>query len=571
LLNAVENGTVSGAQLQVFLGDTGRLVEFRVLLSMRGQARRIASSDVSVAAIVASQIARDTVFKTASAENSVAARALINNATAVGLISLSLPALTEVEANATSWSYWTTGPSFEINVRNMLDMLGNVNDSSLTTVQSMFANSSAHSKIVSSRACMRVIVASLSSVDLMAQAGGMMDDVSGDIQAMGILTASSGAMDILVQNAATSMSKLAANPVSMVALSQSPTAMASVYGDAVAWSSFRGSSQASVVLTDAVRNLAGVVGAFPTLTSMVDNSTQFAKVTNSPGAAQLFAQNTDAVIYLATSANLSLALTSTTLVNAIASSPGAVNALVSSATNLQLALGNTVLSTAIGNSLTAVDILATSPNFIHVVNNIDVMAAFANSATAVSALVGNATNFAAALASSIGMGGLFSSPVGIGYLLGSSSNNTRRGQVFDSSAAKGAMFTSNLAIDTIASTPAIITYLKANGAVVTTGTVVPNSAGAGNPTAFGGGVPSKILMLTATQIGIAAIPTAYTYGTAVAGSAKGATLTLQGIAALAPDQNPHPHVATYENLSVISAAGVIAITGVTRITYYSMM
>jgi hypothetical protein len=55
-----------------------------------------------------------------------------------------------------------------------------------------------------------------------------------------------------------------------------------------------------------------------------------------------------------------------------------------------------------------------------------------------------------------------------------------------------------------------------------------------------------------------------------AGSSAGATLSLVGIAALAPDQNSNIHVATYQNLTVITAAAIIAITGVTRIIYYNM-
>ena len=42
LLNAVEAGTVSGAQLQTYLNDTGRAAEFSSLLSSRGQSRRMA-------------------------------------------------------------------------------------------------------------------------------------------------------------------------------------------------------------------------------------------------------------------------------------------------------------------------------------------------------------------------------------------------------------------------------------------------------------------------------------------------------------------------------------------------
>ena len=40
LLNAVENGTVLGAELNTYLTDPGRLAEITVLFAQRGQAKR---------------------------------------------------------------------------------------------------------------------------------------------------------------------------------------------------------------------------------------------------------------------------------------------------------------------------------------------------------------------------------------------------------------------------------------------------------------------------------------------------------------------------------------------------
>ena len=58
LLNAVEAGTTSGAQLQTLLqADPGRLAEFNVLLGMRGQTRRMAASSTAMAAVAASSTA----------------------------------------------------------------------------------------------------------------------------------------------------------------------------------------------------------------------------------------------------------------------------------------------------------------------------------------------------------------------------------------------------------------------------------------------------------------------------------------------------------------------------------
>ena len=49
MLNAVEAGTLTGAQLQTLLtADPGRLAELNVLLGMRGQARRMAAMALAV-------------------------------------------------------------------------------------------------------------------------------------------------------------------------------------------------------------------------------------------------------------------------------------------------------------------------------------------------------------------------------------------------------------------------------------------------------------------------------------------------------------------------------------------
>ena len=50
MLNAVEAGTLSGAQFEALLADAGRLGEWQQLLVMRGQTRRMAASIAASAA-----------------------------------------------------------------------------------------------------------------------------------------------------------------------------------------------------------------------------------------------------------------------------------------------------------------------------------------------------------------------------------------------------------------------------------------------------------------------------------------------------------------------------------------
>ena len=74
LLNAIEAGKTSGAQLQALLtADPGRLAEFNVLLGMRGQMRRMAASSTAMTAVAASSAAKMSIFKSDTALAAIAA------------------------------------------------------------------------------------------------------------------------------------------------------------------------------------------------------------------------------------------------------------------------------------------------------------------------------------------------------------------------------------------------------------------------------------------------------------------------------------------------------------------
>ena len=97
MLNAIEAGTTSGAQLETLLGDSGRLAEFNVLLDMRGQARRIASATTTMTAIAASSTAM-----TAVAASSTAMTAIAASSTAMTAVVESSTAMTAVIASSTA-------------------------------------------------------------------------------------------------------------------------------------------------------------------------------------------------------------------------------------------------------------------------------------------------------------------------------------------------------------------------------------------------------------------------------------------------------------------------------------
>ena len=112
LLNAVEVGTTSGAQLQTLLNaDSGRLAEFNVLLGMRGQTRRMAASSTAMAAVAASSTARAAIYNSDTALNAIAA-----SVTAIDAIVASAAYQTKVNINSTTaaQSIGFTGPAIII-------------------------------------------------------------------------------------------------------------------------------------------------------------------------------------------------------------------------------------------------------------------------------------------------------------------------------------------------------------------------------------------------------------------------------------------------------------------------
>ena len=95
LLNAVEAGTTTGAQLQTLLAaDPGRLAELNALLGMRGQARRMAASSTAMNAVAASSTAMNAV-----AASSTALLACWNSETALTSLRSSATAMTALLAS----------------------------------------------------------------------------------------------------------------------------------------------------------------------------------------------------------------------------------------------------------------------------------------------------------------------------------------------------------------------------------------------------------------------------------------------------------------------------------------
>lgn len=105
LINALEAGTLTGAQLQTLLADTGRLAELQSLCQMRGQSRRMAAGGATMAGLMGSALAVQTAFASGKAWEEIMASAVARDAIADSAV-----AVTELVADAAKHNEFLATP-----------------------------------------------------------------------------------------------------------------------------------------------------------------------------------------------------------------------------------------------------------------------------------------------------------------------------------------------------------------------------------------------------------------------------------------------------------------------------
>jgi hypothetical protein len=214
-----------------------------------------------------------------------------------------------------------------------------------------------------------------------------------------------------------------------------------------------------------------------------------------------------------------LALVIANLIGVVPSSYPTLNSIIASASALTLVSGSVAAVEALASNAAAMAALAVSPNLGIILSSASAMAVIGPN-------VGAMTSF---LNSSGAWDGLFASSV-----------------------AKGFIVISTALVDVITGNSALRTYLAAIS-VTKTATGVPD----GNATALQpfGGVPAKLITLTAKEAGIAATSNNYNFGGSVAaGSTALSTLSLTAVATAA-------HVAGYTDMTWnLQGIGVTAAT-----------
>lgn len=374
LLNAVEAGTVLGTQLQTYLNDTGRAAEFSSLLSSRGQSRRMAGSSLTMTAIAASLNAANIVFTSATSSTSAACQGVVASPVAMVAVSASIPSLNVLAANPISWALFNASTYYEPNIKTVVANYAGVTPSSYASIDALIASSVAMAAVAAAPYAMSAVVASPNTTTLMAASSAAMALVASNTVSIDIVAKQTSIMGI-VANSSLAMTEINSRSTAVAKMAAQPGAITAISNSAAAWTSFQAGSFFATNLPIVVANLIGVSTiTYPTLSSIIADSTALTKVAANKAAVQAMASNTVAMDTLAVSSNISIILGSTIAMGVIGPNSTAMTSFLNASGawaglfGSSVAKGYIVASTALVNVVAANSALVTYLNTIAVKN-----------------------------------------------------------------------------------------------------------------------------------------------------------------------------------------------------------
>lgn len=311
LLGAVEAGTVSGTQLETFLANDGRRSELSVLLSSRGQSRRMAGSPLTMTAIVNSPAAINIVFQSATKETSAACQAVVSSPIAMYSVSNSAPSLNVLGANPVAWALYSASAYYETHMRTTLANLAGVDPVTYPTIQSIIDDPLSMASVASKPFAMSAVAASPSTVSIVAVDPVAMAMVADSPTAVAILAGSSSAMGVIA-NSSVAMTEIVADASATRIIANKASALSIISASATAWAAFLQGPNFSANLPAIVANLVGLSTAtYPSLASIIADAGALSKVAANKNAVTALAASASALTALSTSPNLGIMLGST--------------------------------------------------------------------------------------------------------------------------------------------------------------------------------------------------------------------------------------------------------------------
>jgi hypothetical protein len=330
LLGSVETGTTLGPALNTFLEDSGRLSEFHVLLSMRGQARRMASSTTTMTAIIASPIATNAVFADTDINNPMTAKAIVANQTAITTVSNDPVTLNIVGTNPVSWDLFKGSPWYESRIKEVVANLAGLTPTAYSSASDIVTNAGAVSDVVSYPRAMAAVIASPDTTTAMVGNSAAMSILVADTVATGLVAANAVAMSSVAASSV-AMDIIADSAVAMPVVAASAGAVQAIGASATAWPKFFGSPSFGNSDKAIMLNLVGLdPSAYGSFDAVIADNTALAAVAGNANAVATLASNSAAFSALAESPNVGTVLASATAMGVIGPDATSMTALINS-------------------------------------------------------------------------------------------------------------------------------------------------------------------------------------------------------------------------------------------------
>jgi hypothetical protein len=359
LLNSVEAGITNSAALQTILGDSGRLSEFSVLMSMRGQARRMAASTVTVDTFINCPIALDAVFTDTDLNNPVVAQAMLKKQTAMVLVAADRNTLTIIMQNPTSAGLLKVSPWFETYIKQLItNLTPALVAGDYATVEALVTNNAAMGTVFDHAGAIEVIIASPSTFAFVAADLTIMATLVDSSIAVNLVAASAPSMSA-VAGSVNAMDSIVSSAIAMPIITASLTAMTAIAANGTAFTNLLSSSFFAANAKNALANLAGLTPSdYSTVNAMIDDADALTAIVAAPKAVAVLAGDNTALSYLATSANLGIVLNSTIAMGILGPNTTAMSAFLGNPDAWVPLFASSTVKGYIVSSTALVDIIA---------------------------------------------------------------------------------------------------------------------------------------------------------------------------------------------------------------------
>jgi hypothetical protein len=313
LLKSVEAGLTDSTALTTEFADAGKLSEFAVLMSMRGEARRMSESTVTVNTYINSPPALNAIFTNTEFNNRVIGTAVLKENSAMVLVTADRGTLGIIMANPTAAGILKTSPHYETYIKSTIaNLTPALVAGDYATVQALVTDNAAMGIALDFPGAVEAIIASPTTMGFVAADLTIMATLVDSDIAVGLVTSSASSMEIIAAQV-NAMDNIVASSVAMPVVASKAAAMVAIAANASAFNKFMASAYFSANRKKAIANMVGLVaGDYADVSAMIDDAEALTAIVASAPASRAFGTDSDAMAYLATSPNLSVILGSAT-------------------------------------------------------------------------------------------------------------------------------------------------------------------------------------------------------------------------------------------------------------------